>query len=334
MKRANHLLESILDPENLRLAFWKARKGRNYSSQVQAFREDLEDNLVDLREQIASGLVEVGQYRYFKVYDPKEREICASAFSEQVLHHALMNVCHDYFDRAQIFHSYACRKGKGTYAAIAAAKVFTRKYPWYLKLDVRKFFSSIHHAVLKAQLEQLFGEWGLLEIFGKIIDSYESSAETGMPIGNLTSQYFANHYLSGLDHFIKEQLHIKAYVRYMDDMVLWHEDKTALKMALTAIEEYVQNKLQCRLKPAILNQTKYGLTFLGYRIFPYQFKLSQRSKQRFIRKIGELEKHYHNGNWSEATCQRRILPLLAFTQHADAKKFRERVFLELSGQSS
>ncbi len=161
----------------------------------------------------------------------------------------------------------------------------------------------------------------------------EAHPARGLPIGNLTSQYFANHYLAGLDHFIKEQLRCKAYVRYMDDMVLWHRDKSVLKNAYAAINQYVQNRLCCRLKPEILNRSKHGLTFLGYRIFPYQVKLSQRSKKRFLKKVKALEANYHSGFWSEAVCQRRVLPLLAFTMHANTKNFRKGVFLEIEGQA-
>lgn len=213
MKRANHLLEPISDPENLRLAFWKASKGKRYSSEVSEYGNGLEINLLRLRKQIMTAQVEVGDYRFFKVYEPKERQICASAFGEQVLHHAMMNVCHDYFERTQIFDSYASRKGKGTHAALERAKTFTRHSGWFLKLDVKKFFESVHHQVLKKQLERLFKDKQVLDIFCQIINSYEAHSERGLPIGNLTSQYFANHYLSGLDHFIKENLRIKKYVR-------------------------------------------------------------------------------------------------------------------------
>lgn len=329
MKRVSHLIPLISEPENLRLAFWKARKGKEASREVQAYRANLDDNLNCLRKQIMTGLVEVGQYRYFKVYDPKEREICASAFGERVLHHALMNICHEYFERVQIFDSYASRPGKGTYAAIERAQQFSRRHSWFLKLDVRKFFASIHHQVLKNQMACLFKDYQLLGIFEKIIDSYEAHPSRGVPIGNLSSQYFANHYLSGLDHFIKEQLSIKAYVRYMDDMVLWHNDKRVLKEAHHSIEAFVEERLQCALKPEALNKTKSGLPFLGYRIFPYHIKLSQRSKRRFIRKLREMDQKFHSGEWSEAQCHRRALPLLAFTMHADSKNFRKKVLLDL-----
>ncbi|MDZ4683032.1 MAG: RNA-directed DNA polymerase [Saprospiraceae bacterium] len=326
MKRYDHLLEAVAEPENLRLAFWKARKGKSHASQVEQYRNNLDDNLIELRKQILNEAVEVGDYHYFKIFEPKERQICASAFREQVLHHALMNVCHNHFERVQIFDSYACRKGKGTYAAIERAKTFTRQYDWFLKLDVRKFFETVHHQVLKRQLGCMFRDQALLGIFSKIIDSYEAHPERGLPIGNLTSQYFANHYLADLDHFIKEQLHCKAYVRYMDDMVLWHDDKTALKRALCQIRSYVNDELLCALKPEMLNRTALGLPFLGYRIFPHNMRLTQQSKRRFIRKADLAGNYLQSGVWDEATYQRHLLPLLAFVQHAETKGFRQKIF--------
>jgi len=331
MKRANHLLPLIAEPDNLYLASWKAAKGKRYAASVLDYQAQLEENIAALRQQIEQGRVEVGNYRYFKVFEPKERQICASAFGEQVLHHALMNVCHERFERAQVFGSCASRKGKGVYAAIALAKIHTRDHAWFLKLDVRKFFESIHHGVLKKQLLRLFKEQKLLSIFFQIIDSYTAHPERGVPIGNLTSQYFANHYLVGLDHFIKEKLGVAAYVRYMDDMVLWHSDKSVLRAAQAAIEGFVQNELQCDLKPALLNQTRLGIPFLGYKILPHHVRLLKNSKIRFARKMAIVDRHYHNGDWTEKACQQHALPLIAFTQHADAAMLRKNVLLRLKG---
>ena len=281
----------------------------------------------------------MGNYRYFKIFEPKERQICASAFREQVLHHALMNICHPYFERSLIFDSYASRKGKGTSAAIERAKIHTKRYPFFLKLDVRKFFESIYHPVLKEQLNRLIKDKVVLSLFYQIIDSYTAHHERGLPIGNLTSQYFANHYLSSLDHFIKEDLGIKAYVRYMDDMVLWHDDKTVLQSAYAAIKTFVENTLASQLKPELLNYSSCGLPFLGYLIRPYLMRLSQRSKQRFIKKMTIIEQHYHSETWQESDCQRRALPLLAFIKHADTEGLRQRIFdievkLQKKGQIS
>jgi RNA-directed DNA polymerase len=324
-KRAANLLSDIADPDNLRLAFWKAQKGKLYSREVVAYRKDLETNLSILRAQILRGCVQVGDYNYFKIYEPKERQICASAFREQVLHHALLNICHEYFERLQIADSYASRKDKGTYAAIAKAKIYTRRYAWFLKLDVRKFFERIEHTVLKKQLNGIIKDPSVIGLFDAIIDSYEVQPNRGVPIGNLTSQYFANHYLCGLDHFIKEELAMKGYVRYMDDMILWHDDKEVLKKAYRIIIDYVKMELHCDLKPESLNYSSVGLSFLGYKIFPYIVKLTQRSKQRFIKKMRILDDNYQSGAWNEAICQRRVLPLLAFVKHANTEGFRRRI---------
>lgn len=328
MKKANYLLEKAADLYNLQLAFWKAKRGKSYGQNVLAYQAQLDTQLLMLREQILSGAVGVGHYRFFKIYDPKERQICAPAFSEQVLHHALMNVCHERFERAHIFDSYASRKGKGVHAALNRASGFTRSRKWFLKLDVKKFFDSIHHDVLKKQLWRLFREEDLLAIFDKIINSYEASPNRGLPIGNLTSQYFANHYLTGLDHFIQEHISPAGYVRYMDDMVLWSNEKNFLQRALEQIQLFVHDELLCELKPPSLNRSKCGLPFLGYLLFPHHIRLTQRSKRRFIKKWTALEEKYHSGEWSEAVCQRRALPLFAFTNHAQSLDLRKKLLFQ------
>ena len=142
MKRANNLLLQAADPDNLRLAAWKAAKGKRHSEEVMAWSAGIDEHLSVLREQICSGRVTVGNYRYFKVFEPKERQICASAFGEQVLHHALMNVCHEYFERAQVFDSYASRKGKGTYAAIERAKYFPTPHTAITKKQTAVYFKN------------------------------------------------------------------------------------------------------------------------------------------------------------------------------------------------
>lgn len=312
MKRIGFLIEKIAAIDNLRLAFWKAGKGKRYSASVVTYSRDLDKNLLALQAEILSGEVKVGNYHYFKIFEPKERQICASAFQEQVLHHAMMNICHPYFEAYQIDESYASRKEKGTYAAIKKAKDHTENYDFYLKLDVKKFFDSIPHEVMKQQMRRLFKDARVLQIFDAIIDSYEAAPNLGVPIGNLTSQYFANHFLAVLDHYIKEDLAVAAYVRYMDDMVIWHNDKGKLFAIREKINDFLEKKLQCTLKPEALNFCKKGLPFLGYFIFPHQIRLRQQSKQRFIRKMNLIEMNYHKESWSESHCQRKALPLQQF----------------------
>jgi RNA-directed DNA polymerase len=325
MKRSNNLLPAICDPDNLRLAFWKARKGKAYKSEVLGYATNLHDNLLELQTEIRTGQIKVGDYRYFKIFDPKERQICASAFSEQVLHHALMNVCHPVFEGAQIEDSFASRPSKGVHAALALAKKHTRRHRYFLKLDVRKFFDSIHQETLKLQLAKKFKEPLLLNIFGQIIDSYEATPGRGVPIGNLSSQYFANHFLAELDRFIKQNLNASAYIRYMDDMVIWHDDRDFLRLCRQKTQEYAQTKLKVELKPPLLNFCTAGLPFLGYVLRPYHTRLGQISSRRFVKKYKQIEQKYQSGEWSEEQCQRHILPLLAVTHHADSFGFRKNI---------
>lgn len=326
MKRANFLIERIANPDNLRLAFWKASRHKNGKIEVIKYRNSLDKNLLLLRSEILSGDVDVGHYHYFKIYDPKERLICASAFKERVLHHALMNVCHEYFERYQVFDSYACRIGKGTYAALNRAKSFQKKYLWFLKLDIRKYFYSISHDILKQQLQDMFKENKLLNIFGRIIDSYHHSQDEGIPIGNLTSQYFANHYLSISDRYIKENLHIPAYVRYMDDMVLWSDDKPKLINTAKHLEQFIKEALNLKLKPFCMNSTERGLPFLGYILYPHKTRLGCESRRRFRAKFNDYSLNLNSEIWTQYEYQRHILPLLAFTRYANSRAWRNVFF--------
>lgn len=329
MKRQGHLIEPIAAMNNLELAYYKACKGKAEKVSVYTFGKNLQANLRLLQNQILSGEVEVGNYHYFTVYDPKKRQICAAPFAQRVLHHALMNVCHSFFEKAQTADSYASRIGKGTYAALDRAKANTRDYSWFLKLDARKYFDSIQHAVLRQQLCRMFKDGQLLRIFDKIIDSYGADVGRGLPIGNLTSQYFANHYLSAADHYAKEVLRIPAYVRYMDDMVLWHDDKEALLEAGRGFCEFTESQLQLELKPFCLNQSTVGLPFLGYLLYPTLTRLAQRSRKRYIQKSEMYARLLQSGEWSQKEYQQHIEPLNAFTLHADAKAFRKKILLAL-----
>ena len=325
MKRQGYLLEQIADMSNLELAYYKAQKGKSNKASVCRYTQDLYANLKQLREQILSGEVRVGGYHFFIVYDPKKRQICAAPFEQRVLHHALMNVCHPFFEKRQINDSYASRIGKGTYAALEKAKTYTAKHAWYLKLDMRKYFDSIDHAVLRSQLCRMFKDASLLGIFDQIISSYEEGPCCGVPIGNLTGQYFANHYLTSADHYAKEKLQVPGYVRYMDDMVLWHSDKTALLEAGHRYEEYVRSYLKLELKPFCLNQNEQGLPFLGYLLYPGATLLAQRSRKRYIQKMVRYQSFLEDEIWTQREYQLHVMPLTAFTQHAASKGFRAKV---------
>ena len=248
MKRAGNLTERIASLDNLYLAFAKACRGKQRKTEVQLFRRSFDANMAELRAEILSGNVRVGDYHYFTIHDPKERVICAAPFRERVLHHALMNVCHDYFDRSLINDTYATRPGKGVYSALDKAVLAASRYEYMVKLDFRKYYDSISHDILKQKLDRKFKDKRLLAIFHQIIDSYHADTGFGLPIGNLTSQYFANAYLSEFDHWAKECLHVPIYIRYMDDIVIFHKDKKRLHEALDKIKEYLDKNLKLEVK--------------------------------------------------------------------------------------
>lgn len=324
-------MPKIADMDNLHLAFYKAAKGKEGKASVEAYRANLEANLQQLQTELLTGSVVVGNYHYFTIYDPNEREICAAPFPQRVLHHALMNVCHPYFERKQIYDSYASRIGKGTYAALDRAQAYTQQYSYFLKLDVRKYFYSISHVILKKLLQKMFKDSDLLAIFFKIIATYEGTgAGRGVPIGNLTSQYFANHYLSIADHYAKEVLKAPAYVRYMDDMVFWHQDKKELLGFATQFELFLHTELDLSIKPLCLNHVTKGLPFVGYILSPFGRRLSQESKQRFKKKIRKATADFENGIYDEKSYQQHIQPLIAFTEKAHTQAIRQKIVRSLS----
>ncbi len=330
MKRVGNLIESIANPDNLRLAFYKAQKGKTTKNDVIFFSKHLDKNLALIREQILNSSFDLGNYHQFTIYEPKKRQICAAPFRERVLHHAIINICHPVFERCQIFDSYACRKGKGTHAALLRALYFQKKHKWHLKLDIRKFFDSVDQQILFSSLKHIFKDKKLLDIFNTIISSYAVLPGKGIPIGNLTSQYFANHLLSAVDHFVKETLQIPGYVRYMDDMVLWHNDKSKLLEAGKRLKDFISNEFCLELKPFCLNQNIKGLPFLSHIVFPYTVKLSNMSKQRFANKMKKYCEYLENEIWSQDDFKRHIEPLIAFT--GSNKGFRKKVLENIEGQ--
>lgn len=192
MKRAGFLTEQIADTDNLLLAFYKASTGKKMKAEVRRFSSNLSSEIGLLRQEILEGNVRVGDYSYFHIRDPKPRLICAAAFRERVLHHALMNICHPYFERQFIETTYATRPGKGIYQALERTRKAAKRYDFVAKFDFRKYFDSIDHGLLKRRLRRIFKDTRLLAIFDAVIGSYCREEGKGLPIGNLTSQYFAN----------------------------------------------------------------------------------------------------------------------------------------------
>ncbi len=332
MKRVGFLTEKIADKDNLLLAFYKAKRGKQYKKEVISFGNNLDYNISKLHDEIIKGEVSVGKYHCFTITDPKKRNIYAASFDERVLHHAIMNVCHEYFERTMIYDTYATRIDKGVYKALDKAKIAARKYKYVAKLDFRKYFDSISHHILKDKLKRIFKEKKLLNIFSQIIDTYSVKEGKGIPIGNLTSQYFANYYLSSLDHYVKEDLKIPDYIRYMDDMLLFDNDMVRLKNNVNIIKEYSTEKLELTLKSPVIKQTKDMVSFLGYKIGCNLVLLNSRSRNRFRKKILKYNKLLSKDIWSEKEYQSHILPLVAFVKYAYSREMRRRILKRIESR--
>lgn len=328
-KRKGYLMAQIADPDNLRLAFYKAARGRQLKEEVIAYRKNLDAHLHLLHIQLLAGTVPIGIYHYFTVYDPKERIICAASFNERVMHHAIMNICHPIFDNFLIYDTYATRMGKGQFAALDRAKSYAANNTWFCKMDVRKYFDSIDHRILIQKLHTRFKDPQLLQLFHSIVSSYSTAEGKGIPIGNLTSQYFANFYLGFADRFIKENLHVKAYIRYMDDMVFFGTCKEELVNIARRLSAFIASALNLDIKPVCVNALSKGLPFLGYVVYPCSIRLNKNSKKRFIQKMKLYTDNLNTEIWNQTQYAKHVNPLIAFTQHAHSAALRRAVLCKL-----
>lgn len=333
MKRAGFLTEQIADTDNLLLAFYKASTGKKMKAEVRRFSNNLSSEIGSIRQEILEGNVHAGDYSYFHIRDPKPRLICAAAFRERVLHHALMNICHPCFERQFIETTYATRPGKGIYQALERTRKAAKRYDFVAKFDFRKYFDSIDHGLLKRKLRRIFKDTRLLTIFDAVIDSYCREEGKGLPIGNLTSQYFANYYLSGMDHYCKEVLGIGEYIRYMDDFLVFASSRAELDRWVEAVKEYAWSQLSLELKPVVCIQVSEGIPFLGYRVFPQKILLNTRSKQRLRKKIRLYEGYVSASQWSEQEYSDHILPLLAFARFAYTKGLRRSILTAIRNKA-
>ena len=318
MNRAGNLFEKICDIQNLHEAYYKASKNKRFTSGYINFRKDSETNLEKLRKSLVDGKYTHGQYRHFIITDPKQRLNSAASFPDRVIHHAIMNVLEPVFERQFIFHTYACRKEKGTHAAARYAFKCAGRSEFFLKLDVRKYFDSIDHTVLKQFLCRIIKDARCLELLFGVIDSYKIDFEgdsvgrkKGLPIGNLTSQFFANFYLSALDHFILEKLKPEGYVRYMDDMVIFGDSVKNLKNIFDEVDHFCLEKLALFLKIPVFGKTFRGVPFLGWRITKDRIFLLSKTKRRMKNRLKEIQKSFERGKITEEKAVERTKAVCA-----------------------
>lgn len=329
MKRVGNLMPLITAPDNLRESFLLAARGKSSKEEVRRFRENLDENLQRIAEELNAATYDFSRYRQFMVYEPKPRVINAAPFVTRVALQAMMRVCHNVFDDYQIFDSYASRVGKGTYKALERGRQYARRHRWFAKLDVKSYFASIDHYVMKRMLCRLFKDNILLENFQNIIDSYSVEPYKGLPIGNLSSQYFANHYLSVADRYAKSS-GVKAMVRYMDDVLFFGDDKSLLINQINSYARFVSNKLLLKLHVPVINKTHHGVPFLGYVIYGDKMRLNANSRRRFRRRMSMLCEDIDVNSWPDDMYNANFAAMLSFIQKADSLGFRKKIFGMLS----
>lgn len=284
MKRIGNLFSSIISIENLQLADQRARKGKLLQYGVQVHDKNREANIEQLHHMLANRAYRTSEYTTFKIFEPKEREVYRLPyFPDRITHHAVMNVLEDIFTRSFTADSYSCIKGKGIHAAQKAVEKALRDVPgtqYCLKLDIRKFYPTVDHAILKQLLRRKFKDKDLLWLLDEIIDS-----AAGLPIGNYLSQYFANFYLTGFDHWIKETKRVQKYFRYADDIVIFSSNKQELHQLLADITIYLQEKLNLEVKSnyQVFPVAARGVDFVGYLFKHSHTRIRKSIKQNFAR---------------------------------------------------
>jgi retron-type reverse transcriptase len=344
MKRYGGLWDGLVSFDNLLAAAQKARKGKRFRRSVAQFEFNLESELWRLQEELLAKSYRPGAYRTFHVYEPKKRLISAAPYRDRIVHHALTNVLEPIFERSFVFDTYACRRGKGTHAAVRRCQHYARRFRYVLKADIRKFFPSMDHEILKSLIARKIKDRDALWLVAQIIDHSNpqepmvqwfpgdglftpSERRRGIPIGNQTSQFFANVYLDPLDHLVKDNLGMGAYVRYVDDFLVFSDDKKRLGELRRQIGEYLV-RLRLRLHPTktVVFPTKEGVRFLGYRVFPTHRLLAKENVRRFRRRVRRMQRLYAAGLISPGEIRQRIMSWSGHARQADTYWLRSRLF--------
>ncbi|HFG0576726.1 RNA-directed DNA polymerase [Flavobacterium psychrophilum] len=308
MKRLNNLYSQIIAIENLQLADAHAKKGKGHQYGVKLHEKNQDQNIQLLHEMLLNKSYQTSQYTTFKVFEPKERLVFRLPyFPDRITHHAVMNVLEPIFTNLFTADTYSCIKGKGIHGAARAVKkalIDKSNTKFCLKLDIKKFYPSVDHDVLKQLLRRKFKDNNLLWLLDEIIDSAD-----GLPIGNYLSQYFANYYLTYFDHWIKEDKAIKYYFRYADDIVILSDNKQQLHQILEAIKTYLKDDLKLTVKQnyQVFPVEARGIDFVGYKFYHTHTMLRKSIKKRFAKAVSK--------NKNKAT----IAAYKGWTKHCNSK---------------
>lgn len=301
MKRIGYLYEKIYAWDNLLLAYQKARRGKHGES-TEEFCYDWERQLLHIQQALEHQDFTFGEYHRFLIHEPKERQITAAPFRDRVVHHAICNILGTILDRPLIVNSFACRKGKGLHRAVKQAFYLYRNSKYHYRLDISKFYYTIDHEILMAQIGRKIKDPKLLQLLRKLLATHESGREyyqffesddlfdmtrsRGLPIGNLTSQLCANFYLSILDHYVREDLGFTSYIRYMDDILIFSDDRDNLKNVRSSILMKLSGlRLHPNPRKDSIQDNRKGVDFLGFRLIDNTIRIRSQNLSRFRRRL-------------------------------------------------
>lgn len=331
-KTYNGLFDQIIGFDELYAAYLRARSGKRSSWPCRRFEQDLEGELIQLQNELIWGQYRTSGYRSFYVSEPKRRKITAlKRFRDRVVQQAVHEVIEPIWEARFIPHSYACRPGRGTHAGADAAQQMLRECLqrngriYVLKADISKFFASIDHEILKRLIRKRIADPRMLALLDDIIDSYSEplTPGIGLPIGNLTSQLFANIYLDHLDQWVRWRRGQYWYARYMDDFIVVHPDKRHLHALRLDAERFLQDELHLSTNHKtevfpVAHRGGRGLDFLGYHLWPDRRRLRKASLNRFRRRLRRLQRHYASGRIDMPEAGEQIQSWVAHARHGDA----------------
>ena len=343
--KARDLFDRIGSFAALHAAALRAAKGKRAKPGAAAFLANLEKEVLRLERELRSGRYRPGRYKTIEIFEPKHRMVSAAPFRDRVVHHAFCAVCEPIYERGFIHDSYANRTGKGTHRAIARYEAFRDRFRHVLRCDIYRYFPTIDHEILKRDLRRRIACRRTLALADLIIDASNPQEPVhlyfpgddlftpfqrrrGLPIGNLTSQFFANLYLDGLDHYCKEVLRAKGYVRYVDDIALFHDDAGQLAACRERIAEFLQGRRLC------LHPRKTGIAataeparFLGLVLLPGGYRrLPEENVRRFRNRLRGLRDRWRHGAVTRDEIERRARAWIAHAEHADTWRLRRAIF--------
>ncbi len=316
-------------------AFYRAREGKTLKLYVIKFENNLKENLLNLRNELIFHTYRPRPLKTFILRDPKTRKISKSDFRDRVVHHAICNIIAPFYEEKFIYDSFANRIGKGNFNAIERFNKFKRKVSrnntikcFVLKADIKHYFETVNHSILLKILKKRIKDEKLIWLIKLIFENHKTQIKgKGMPLGNLTSQFFANVYLNDLDQFVKHELKAKYYIRYVDDFVIFHQSRKLLEIYKEKINDFIKNNLDIELHPdksQVLKLNK-GINFLGFRIFYYHKLIIRKNKRRFEKKFERMKRLFEKRKIGREKVIEKFEGWLAYNSHGDTYKYRKRI---------